>query len=116
MFSSSAFAWTKSASWSEIIFKYGLITSIILGIGCYIIGLGFPQEIVNLFNGEDDKLLLSIAVEGVKIYFSAFIIMGINIVTTSFFASINKAKESFFISIMRGLIIIIPLIILYNKD
>ena len=93
-------------------FKYGLVTSTILGIGCYLIGLSFSEKIVNLFNSEGDKLLLSTAVNGINIYFSAFIIMGINIVITSFFASINEARESFIISISRGLIIIIPLIIL----
>lgn len=52
------------------------------------------------------------AIGGINIYFSAFIFMGINIVTTSFFASINKPKESFAISMIRGLIIVIPLILL----
>lgn len=94
------------------IFKYGIITSIILGVGCYLIGLSFSEEIVNLFNSEGDKALLSMAIEGINIYFSAFIIMGINIVTTSFFASINKPKESFAISMIRGLIVVIPLILL----
>jgi len=94
------------------IFKYGIITSIILGVGCYLIGLSFSEEIVNLFNSEGDKALLSMAIEGINIYFSAFIIMGVNIVTTSFFASINKAKESFAISMIRGLIVVIPLILL----
>lgn len=94
------------------IFKYGLITSIVLGVGCYLGGFKFSEEIVSLFNSEGDKVLQSMAVEGVKIYFIAFIIMGLNIVTTSFFASINEAKESFIISISRGLIVIIPLIIL----
>ncbi len=96
----------------NVVLKYGLLTSIIVGIGCYLIGISFSEEIVNLFNGEGDKLLLSIAIEGINIYFSAFIIMGINILITSFFASINNPKESLLISIMRGLVIVIPLIIL----
>lgn len=100
---------------TKTIFKYGLITSISLGIGCYFIGFKFSKEIVNLFNSEGDKVLLSMAIEGIKVYFIAFIIMGINIVTTSFFASINEARESFIISIMRGLIVVIPLIILLPK-
>ena len=94
------------------IFKYGIITAIILGVGCYLFGLIFSEEIVNLFNSEGDKVLLSMAIGGINIYFSAFIFMGINIVTTSFFASINKPKESFAISMIRGLIIVIPLILL----
>ena len=93
----------------KTIFNYGLITSVVLGVGCYLIGFKFSEEIVNLFNNEGDIVLLSMAVEGVKIYFIAFIIMGLNIVTTSFFASINEAKESFIISIMRGLIVVVPL-------
>ena len=100
---------------TKTIFKYGLITSISLGIGCYFIGFKFSKEIVNLFNSEGDKVLLSMAIEGIKVYFIAFIIMGINIVTTSFFASINEARESFIISIMRGLIVVIPLIISLPK-
>lgn len=94
------------------IFKYGIITAIILGVGCYLFGLIFSEEIVNLFNSEGDKVLLSMAIGGINIYFSAFIFMGINIVTTSFFASINKPKESFAISMIRGLIIVMPLILL----
>lgn len=100
---------------TKTIFKYGLITAISLGIGCYFVGIKFSEEIVNLFNSEGDKVLLSMAIEGIRVYFIAFIIMGINIVTTSFFASINKAKESFIISIMRGLIVVIPLILLLPK-
>lgn len=100
---------------TKTIFKYGLITAISLGIGCYFVGIKFSEEIVNLFNSEGDKVLLSMAIEGIKVYFIAFIIMGINIVTTSFFASINEAKESFIISIMRGLIVVIPLILLLPK-
>lgn len=96
----------------KIILKYGIITSIVVGIVCYLIGLSFSEEIVSLFNGDGDKLLLSMAVEGINIYFSAFIIMGINIVITSFFASINNPKESLLISIMRGLVVVIPLILL----
>ncbi|MGG7144478.1 MATE family efflux transporter [Clostridium nigeriense] len=94
------------------IFKYGLITSIVLGIGCYFIGFRFSDGIVNLFNSDGDNILQSMAVDGVKIYFIAFIIMGLNIVTTSFFASINKARESFIISISRGLVVVVPLILL----
>ncbi|MPN33221.1 hypothetical protein SDC9_180705 [bioreactor metagenome] len=79
---------------------------------CYLLSFNFSEEIVNLFNNEGNAELLSMAVKGINIYFSAFIIMGINIVTTSFFASINNTRKSFTISMMRGLVIVIPLILL----
>lgn len=99
----------------KVIYRYGVITAVVLGLSCYAISFIFSQEIVNLFNNEGDILLSSMAVEGMKIYFVAFIIMGINIVTTSLLASISKAKESFTISILRGFLAIVPLIIILPK-
>lgn len=96
----------------KFIYKYGLILSLVLGMLCYLLSFNFSEEIVNLFNNEGNAELLSMAVKGINIYFSAFIIMGINIVTTSFFASINNPRKSFTISMMRGLVIVIPLILL----
>lgn len=99
----------------KIIYKYALITATGIGLLCYLSGIVFSEEIINIFNKERNQELLSIANEGIKIYFTAFFIMGLNIVTTSFFASINEAKESFIISIMRGLIIVTPLILLLPR-
>lgn len=99
----------------KVIYKYGLILSLVMGVLCYLLSFKFSEEIVNLFNNEGNTELLYMAVDGIKVYFVAFIIMGLNIVTTSFFASINEGKESFTISIMRGLIVIIPLISLLPR-
>lgn len=96
-------------------YHYALITAAILGSLCYLIGVLFSKEIINIFNKEQNQLLLGMADEGIKIYFIAFFIMGLNIVTTSFFASINKPRESFIISIMRGCIAILPLIVILPK-
>ncbi|VYU12435.1 Multidrug export protein MepA [Clostridium tertium] len=99
----------------KVIYRYGLITAVVLGLSCYAISFVFSQEIVSLFNNEGDALLSSMAVEGMKIYFVGFIIMGINIVTTSLLASISKAKESFTISILRGFLAIVPLILILPR-
>lgn len=99
----------------KVIYRYGLITAVALGLSCYAISFAFSQEIVSLFNNEGDVLLSSMAVEGMKIYFIGFIIMGINIVTTSLLASISKAKESFTISILRGFLAIVPLILILPR-
>jgi len=99
----------------KIIYKYALITAAVVGSLCYLLGIVFSEEIINVFNKERNQELFSIANEGIKIYFTAFFVMGLNIVTTSFFASINEAKESFIISIIRGLIVVIPLILLLSR-
>lgn len=95
----------------KVIYKYALITATGIGCLCYLSGMVFSEEIINIFNNEKNKELLYIANEGIKVYFTAFFIMGLNIVTTSLFSSINKAQESFIISIMRGVVAVIPLIL-----
>lgn len=97
------------------IYHYALITAIILGTICYLIGFIFSKEIISIFNKEQNQILLGMADEGIKVYFIAFFIMGLNIVTTSLFSSINKPRESFIISIMRGCIAIIPLILILPR-
>ncbi len=51
-------------------------------------------------------------VHGLRLYFLAFFFMGFNIITTVYFSSVDKPLKSFMISILRGLIIIIPFIFL----
>ncbi|WP_411169350.1 MATE family efflux transporter [Clostridium sp. MB05] len=97
------------------LYHYALITAITLGTICYLMGIIFSNQIIAVFNKEQNQILLSIADEGIKIYFIAFFIMGVNIVTTSLFSSINKPRESFIISIMRGCIAIIPLILILPR-
>lgn len=88
----------------------GIITSLIIGILFYILGIIFPREITALFNNDNSLELLNITVKGIKIYFIAFIFAGINIVTILFYQSTLKAKQSFILSVLRGLVLIVILL------
>ncbi len=92
------------------ILKYGLITSLLIGIVFFLFGMLFSSEIVSVFNGENNTILAKIAEPGLRIYFSSFLFVGINFVVIFFSAAIGKSRISMFISILRGLILIIPIL------
>lgn len=85
---------------------YALITSISLGIVFYIVGLVLPTPIVLIFN-SDNQELMNITVTGIRIYFTAFLFMGVNITLVSYFQSMEKSKISIFSSLSRGVIFIL---------
>lgn len=93
------------------VYVSALILAIILGSIFYLIGVLYPDNIISIFNSEKNTLLLEMATEGISLYFIAFFIMGINIVTTALFSAMAKPVESFLISIIRGCIAVIPLIL-----
>ncbi|MFL2100884.1 MATE family efflux transporter [Desemzia sp. FAM 23989] len=91
---------------------YGFSTALFFGILFYGAGLLYSDTIIQWFNGENDPLLASITKEGIKLYFTAFLFMGINIVTIAFFSAVAKPRQSFILSLLRGLILIVPILFL----
>ncbi len=94
------------------IFRYGIITSIVVAILIYSITMWNTEGIVNLFNEEGNASLLKLGVVGLRLYFTAFFFMGINIIATVYFSSTDRPIQSFTISLFRGFIVIIPMVLL----
>lgn len=94
--------------------RYGLLTSFLLGILLYIFFFFLSGPILALFNPEHNAQLTQIGTTGIRIYFTAFIVMGINVVSTAFFASVAHAKRSFAIVITRGLIAVLVFVFLLS--
>ena len=93
------------------IFNYSIILSIIIAVGLYIFVFIFSNQLVSIFNSESNVLLKELAVDGLRIYFVGFLFAGINIITSSFFSSIEQAKIGFTISIVRSVLAIIPAVL-----
>lgn len=91
------------------IYRYALITSILLAITTYGITYLYAESIVGLFNIEGNIQLISIATNGFKLYFMAFIFVGFNVITSIYFSSIGNPLPSFLVSILRGFVIIVPI-------
>lgn len=93
---------------SKRILKWGIYLSVILAIIIYIVSIINNAFIVEAFNIERNLKLNSIASRGIMIYFTGFLFAGLNIVIAAYLAATEKVKAAAWISISRGLIIIIP--------
>lgn len=71
------------------------LTALILAYGC-------TEQLVSLFNSENDRMLQRLAENGMRMYFTGFLFAGINVVTTSLFASMQKPGIACLISVFRG--------------
>ncbi|SCI88550.1 Multidrug export protein mepA [uncultured Clostridium sp.] len=91
---------------SKKTFIYATIAAtVICTIGGILIQL-FPQVAISIFN--NDAELTGLAVKGLRIYLLMMPIVGINIVATSYYQSVGKAKMSMFVSLLRQVILLIP--------
>lgn len=83
----------------------GLSTALVIGVAFFILCIVFPESIVKIFVKPTDTVL-AIAINSIRIYSTAFIIMGINMVSGAYFQSMELAKESFIIAFCRGLLFV----------
>lgn len=86
--------------------------TVILTIGTVLIQT-FPSAVISLFNS--DPKLLEIGVPGLRIYLFMLPIIGISIVGSNYFQSIGKAKLATFLSLLRQVILLIPLTLFLPK-
>lgn len=94
--------------------RLSIYTALGFGIVFYLGGLIFPEFLVSVFV-DADKDLLDIAVKGIRLYFLSFILMGVNVVITSFIQSKEYARVSFMISLARGFIFILIILAILPK-
>lgn len=88
---------------------WAMMLTIILAMVIYV-GIYWNADVIAMiFNSGRDMDLQRIAVEGLKIYFTACPFVGANILFAIYFAATDQAAPAQMISLLRGLIVIIPL-------
>lgn len=96
------------------VFFCGCTLAAVLGIIFYTSGIFFSEGIIEAFNNEGNQQLASIADRGIHIYFAGLSFMGINVVTASFFACIEKSHLAMGISLFRGFVALFPVLIVLS--
>lgn len=105
---------TGSRRACKAILHYGLISVAALSAVIYLcIYLG-GEQITAVFNTESNALLQSLAVPGLRLYFTASFFAGLNIILCVYFTSIDQARPAHIISLLRGIIIIVPMAFLLS--
>lgn len=94
---------------------YGVCTSLIISIFVY--GLLFVKAdyFAMLFNRDQNTELQRIAINGIRMYFAAIPFVGFNIIIASYFASIEQKIPAQLVSVLRGFVILIPLVFLMSE-
>lgn len=96
------------------VLRYAFTTSVVLAVLSYLVTFIWSQPIVAAFNKDSDPILNAIAENGMHIYFTAFLFVGINIITATFLSSTDHPKEAFILSIFRGFVLVIPMAFLLS--
>lgn len=87
-------------------------TNLVIGAMLCLTMILFGGNLVSLFFSENDTQAIALAAHGSAIYAAAFLFNGLNILASSYFTAMGNAKVSIIISLMRGLVVLAPLVIL----
>jgi len=83
----------------------------VVAIAGFLIAEIFPGAIIHLFNSDNPELL-SIGTTGLRIFLAALPIVGFQIIASNYFQSVGKAGVSAFLSMLRQVIVLIPMLIM----
>ena len=86
------------------VLKYALITTTIIGVSLFAVVFLFTGQIIKVFVQANSEIL-SVGIPALRLYLSAFCIMNINILISSYFQSVGKEKIAIYVSIVRGFLL-----------
>ncbi len=73
----------------------------------------FAPQIIKLFNKDPE--LVAVASHGIRIFLAMLPIVGFQIISGNYFQSVGKAKISMFLSLLRQVILLIPLYLILPR-
>lgn len=99
---------------TQSVLRYALVSAVLISVVVYVCVFFGADPIAAVFNSEQNAALQSIAVTGLKIYFTACVFAGFNIILSVYFTSTENALPAHIISILRGFVVIIPMAFLLS--
>jgi len=80
---------------------------------CFLMGELFPHQIAHAFTGNRE--LVALAVSGMRLALLMFPLVGFQVVTSSFFQSVGRAKIAALLSFSRQIIFLIPTLLVLPR-
>ena len=97
--------------------RSGINFNTIIGAGytliAWLLVIIFPQFWFGIFS--DDVQMLSQGIEAMKIYFFGFVFMSLQFAGQSTFQAVGDAKHAIFFSLLRKVVIVVPLTLLLPR-
>lgn len=94
-------------------YSYSLMAATVILILSWIMVMLIPEKAIGLFN--NDPQLTGIAVYGIRIFLFALPIIGVQMVGSTYYQAVGKAKTAMIIGLSRQVIFLIPLYIILPK-
>ncbi|MBR7066925.1 MAG: MATE family efflux transporter [Bacteroidales bacterium] len=91
--------------------KFGIVVSTAICVVMWAAVQLFPAATVRVFNADTPKLV-EIGVHGLRLMTLMLPVVGFQIIAGNYFQSVNKAKMSIFLSMLRQVIILIPILLI----
>ncbi len=91
-------------------FRLGVWTVLLSSLAFVLIGEFFPQTLVAIFT-EPTPDVIAVANYAIRIYFIAYLPMGLNIISATFHQSLEASREATLISLGRGLLFLVPVLL-----
>lgn len=88
------------------VLKLTIVCAVVITTAGFLVGEFAPRLAVSLFTSDEELIRLS--VEGMRIVFIFFPIIGFQMVATNFFQSIGMAGKAIFMSLSRQLLFLMP--------
>jgi Na+-driven multidrug efflux pump len=87
----------------------GIKAGTIISIAAFVLVELFPGSIIRLFN-HDDPQLYEIGIHGIRIFLLMLPLVGFQVICSNYFQSIGKAQISLFLTLLRQVIVLLPLL------
>lgn len=93
------------------VLKYAMYTTVIIGFTLFLIVFIFTKEVILVFV-KADQAIINLGIPAIRMYLSSLCIMNINILMSNYLQSIGREKVSVGISIVRGFLLNIILVLI----
>ena len=95
--------------------KYSMVMMAVIAVMIYVVIYIFADPITSIFNSEQNAKMQELAVIGLKLYFTSMFVAGYNIIITVFFTSTERVLPAQVLTLLRGIVLIVPLSFLMAK-
>lgn len=90
----------------------GMVAATVIAVTAFILVELFPGTIIRLFN-DDNQELYTIGVTGIRIFVAMIPLVGWQIISSNYYQSIGKANISLFLTLLRQVIVLLPLLAIF---
>ncbi len=95
--------------------RKGMIIATIISIGSWLVIQLIPGPLIRIFNTDNEELL-RYGIIGFRTYLFMLPVVGFQIIISNYFQSVGKAKIAAFLSLLRQVIILLPLLFILPKE